>query len=76
MKQIHCYIKKKDDLICGNKVFTKYINYFYEMKKNKLTPESGISKLMLNKLHGLLCQKNIISAIATIDNPIDASKLI
>ena len=65
----------KDDLICGNKVFTKYINYFYEMKKNKLTPESGISKLMLNKLHGLLCQKNIISAIATIDNPIDASKI-
>ena len=45
------------------------------MKKNKLTPASGISKLMLNKLHGLLCQKNIISAIATIDNPIDASKI-
>jgi hypothetical protein len=65
----------KEDLICGNKIFSKYINYFYEMKKNKLTPESGISKLILNKLHGLLCQKNEMWKSATKTDPIDASKV-
>ena len=65
----------KDDLICGNKIFSKYIKYFFEMKKNKLTAESGISKLILNKLHGLLCERNLIFKTATKEDPVDASKI-
>ena len=65
----------KDDLCNSNKVFSKYINYFFEMKKNNLTPESGISKLILNKLHGLLCERQLISKTATKEEPIDASKI-
>ena len=45
------------------------------MKKNNLTPESGISKLILNKLHGLLCERQLISKTATKEEPIDASKI-
>ena len=45
------------------------------MKKNKLTLASGVSKLILNKLHGLLCQKNEITITATKEDPIDPSKI-
>ena len=73
--EANALLYNKDDLICGNKIFSKYINYFYEMKKNKLTPESGVSKIILNKLHGLLCERNLIFKTGTKEDPIDASKI-
>jgi len=73
--EANALLYNKDDLICGNKIFSKYIKYFFEMKKNKLTPESGVSKLILNKLHGLLCERNLIFKTATKTDPVDASKI-
>ena len=64
----------KEDLIYGNKVFSKYINYFYDLKKKNSTPKSKIVKLILNKLWGILCQKYMNIKTTTNGCGLDASK--
>ena len=61
------------DIICGYKfkrgilLFDKYVDMFYELKKNSKNPvERGMSKLMLNSLYGKFGMKDINSILRII----------
>jgi hypothetical protein len=50
-------IYDRKDLISGKQLFGKYINEHYDLKKKN--PDNKVSKMLLNKLWGLLSQRNV-----------------